>query len=640
MAEDFSIPGVFSQKKRDGTPYDPVGKIAGIGAILGILAGVYGLIFANSGNTLFHLFGTTFASPIMFLILGAGLLLQSIGSRELRIKLGTSFPQIGMIAAIVAFLYLPYTVMAAGWGISLYESSVLYSAAITGFFIIFWQLYNTIFSDATESWIGLLSAILNGFFFPVLAFGVVFGNAVVIAAYLMLILGQFFVLLFWWSPLEGIREYARSPEKAKFAFGLTGVITFALGGVAVFANIAITEWGLLWYPFGSLLVWNGPFVAAFSAALLFWVMQGPRLGKKTLKDANLTGDMISGGVKYFAAFLAAVGIYSAIQFAALPEAALVWGLVMTWCTSGAMFLVGAIYVGRTDIVTGLPLVAAAVMMSIYPSGIAVFIVLPFIAIIVTQFLLTVEMKFRGFAYLSQPVLSVIATITFSLLFLVFMIGGFGSGPAGIWPTNRWFNVTLFTEFPSAVQAATVFALPMAVLILRNVTVVGFSHGRDSSNKDVISGITLLFAFLIPIIAAAFKGIAHQALTAASIMLALYAISFVLLLSLNLGLAGHVEDTGNAFEGMFIRMTAIAGMVLGGIVALIVMGTFSSFETTATQMADVITILVVLIAGLEVLLSIGWVLAGVRLGMLKSGFRFTRVEEQVVPVTAEYETPIQ
>jgi len=124
------------------------------------------------------------------------------------------------------------------------------------------------------------------------------------------------------------------------------------------------------------------------------------------------------------------------------------------------------------------------------------------------------------------------------------------------------------------------------------------------------------------------------------MLALYAISFVLLLSLNLGLAGHVEDNGNAFEGMFIRMTAIAGMVLGGIVALIVMGTFSSFETTATQMADVITILVILIAGLEVLLTIGWVLAGVRLGMLKSGFRLTRVEDQVAPVAIEHEAPVQ
>ena len=113
-----------------------------------------------------------------------------------------------------------------------------------------------------------------------------------------------------------------------------------------------------------------------------------------------------------------------------------------------------------------------------------------------------------------------------------------------------------------------------------------------------------------------------------------------MLSLNLGLAGHVEDAEYAFEGMFIRMTAIAGIVIGGIVALIVFGTFSSFETTALEMAGVITLLVVLIVSLEILLSIGWILAGVRLGMLKAGFKFTRVQDEVVPVATEYETPVQ
>ncbi|MDF1539602.1 MAG: hypothetical protein P1Q69_11945 [Candidatus Thorarchaeota archaeon] len=637
MAEDFTIPGVFSQKKRDGTSYDPVGKLSGIGAILGILAGVYGLIFASSTNTLFHLGGTTLGDPIIFLILGAGLLIQSFGSRELRIKLGSSFPQIGLIAAIVAILYYPYLIVTAGWGLSLYESLVMYSAALTAFFVIFWQIYQTIFADATQSWIGLLATICNGFFFPILVLGIVFGNTIVSGAFLLLILGQFFVLLFWWSPLDSIREYARSPDRAKFAFGLTGVLTFGLGGIAVVSHIYVAEWGLMWIPFGSM---NAVYALSFTAALLLWVMQGPRLGKKTLADANLTGDMTSGGLKYFAAFLAAVGIYGTIQWTTFLLAAMAWGIVITWSIAGVLFIIGAVYMGRTDIITGLPLVATAVMISIHPLSIAIFVVLPFSAIIVSQLFLMVEIKIRGFGYYSQPLLSMLTTIVFSLIFLVFMIGGFGSGPAGIWPTNKWFNVTLFAEFPSAAQAATIFILPMAALILRNVSVVGFSHGRESSNKDVISGLTVLFAFLIPIVAAAYKGVAHQALTAAAILLALYAISFVTLLSLNLGLAGHVEDAGHAFEGMFIRMTAIVGMILGGMIALIVFGTFSSFETTALEMAGVITLLVVLIVGLEILLSIGWLLAGVRLGMLKAGFKFTRVTDEVAPVATEFETPVQ
>ncbi len=393
----------------------------------------------------------------------------------------------------------------------------------------------------------------------------------------------------------------------------------------------------MWIPFGSM---NTVYVMSFAMALLFWVMQGPRLGKKTLADANLTGDMISGGVKYFTAFLAAVGIYAAIEWTTNAVAADTWGIVITWSIAGVLFLIGAVHIGRTDIITGLPLVATAIMISVHPMSIASFVIVPFFAIIMSQILLMFELKIRGFGYYSQPILSVIVTMVFSIIFLLFMVGGFGSGPAGIWPTNRWYNVTLFPEFPSAVQAATIFILPMLALIIRNVAVVGFSHGRESSNKDVISGITLLFAFLIPIVALAYKGISHEALTAAAILLALYAISFVLMLSLNLGLAGFVEDSGHAFEGMFIRMSAIAGMVLGGIIALIVFGTFSSFQTTALEMAGVITLMVVLIAGLEILLSIGWLMAGVRLGMVKAGFRFTRVKDEVIPKATEYETAVQ
>jgi hypothetical protein len=267
-----------------------------------------------------------------------------------------------------------------------------------------------------------------------------------------------------------------------------------------------------------------------------------------------------------------------------------------------------------------------------------FVTIPFIAILMTQFLLMIETKIRGFTYYSQPILTVISTIGFSILFMLFMLGSFGSGPAALWPVNRWFNVALFPNFPSAIQAGTVLALPLLALIARNTTVVGYSHGRATSNADVVSGITMLFAFLIPMIAAAFKGIAHQALTAASIMLALYAISFVLVLSVNLGLAGDVEDTGNPIEGMILRMTAIVGIAIGAIIALYAISVFSAFPT-ALEAASVITLLVILISSLEILLTIGWLAAGLRLGMFSAGFKFTRVDKAAL-AEPEYAAPIQ
>ncbi len=378
-------------------------------------------------------------------------------------------------------------------------------------------------------------------------------------------------------------------------------------------------------------------------------LQGPRLGKIELKAAGISNDLISGGMKYFAAFLAAVGIYGASQSGTLYDAvvqsgsvyietAAGWALVLTWCTSGVLFLIGAIYVSRTDVITGLPLIIAAVMMSVHPMVLAEFVIIPFAAILITQVFIMVETKIRGFTYYSQPVLTVISTIGFSVLFILFMLGAFGSGPAALWPVNRWFNVALFPNFPSAVQAATVLVLPLLVLIVRNTTVVGYAHGRGRSNTNVVSGITMLFAFLIPVIASAFKGIAHQALTAASIMLALYAISFILVLSVNLNLAGDVEDTGNPIEGMVLRMSAIVGIAIGAVIALYAISVFSAFPT-ALQAASVITWLVILITSLEILLSIGWLLAGVRLGMIKSGFRFARAEKALV-AEPEYVEPLQ
>ncbi len=54
MAEDFSIAGVFSQRSRDGSPYDPIGKLAGLGGLLGLAAGIFGIFF-GAGTPLIRL---------------------------------------------------------------------------------------------------------------------------------------------------------------------------------------------------------------------------------------------------------------------------------------------------------------------------------------------------------------------------------------------------------------------------------------------------------------------------------------------------------------------------------------------------------------------------------------------------------
>ncbi len=624
MTEDFSISGIFSQKKKDGSKYDPVGKLAGLGGLLGVIAGIYGLIFSNT-ETIFQIQGENPSSGLVLLLLGIGLLLQSIGGGQLRIKIGSAYSQVGLIGALVGLAYYPFLIISSGWTLAQYNDFVTISAFLTALFIILWQMFCVIFPDSTNRWLGVITGLLNGLFFPLFAIGHVYGSGITMLAFLMLIMGQLCVLIFWWSPLELVREYARSPEKAKFSFGLSGLLTFLVGAVALFANVQQTSQGAIWYPFSAPFDWNFPLVLAFTTALLFWVLQGPRLGKKELRAAHISEDIIQGGKKYFPAFLLAIGILGLLQAATgLPGAAESNALFIVWAISGTMFMVGASYLGRADVVTGLPLVLSSIMLSIHPAVIAEFVIIPFVAVIITQGLLMVETKIRGFTYYSQPFLTVITTIAFSLIFLAFILGLFGSGPASLWPTNKWFNVALFPQFDMATQAATIFVLPLAALITRNVAAVGFGHKTGRTN-DVISGITMLFVFIIPAIAAAFKGVTHQALTAAAIMLALYIITFVLVLSLNLNLAGEIEDAGHTLTGTFLRITVIVSLILGVAISIFVMGSFTSTATTALQMASAITGLVILITGLEILMTIGWVIAGVRLGFFTSGFRFTKPE---------------
>ena len=142
---------------------------------------------------------------------------------------------------------------------------------------------------------------------------------------------------------------------------------------------------------------------------------------------------------------------------------------------------------------------------------------------------------------------------------------------------------------------------------------------------MIGVMTLLFALLTVLIAGNFD-ITHQALTAAAIVFMLYTISFVLVLSLNLNLGSHVLAQGHALEGNLLRVSAAYGMFFGAIVAIVAFSTFSVLNPDATSISFAITLMISLIVSLEILQLIGWMSAGIRLGLVRGGFKFSRIEK--------------
>ncbi|TFG11298.1 hypothetical protein EU537_12730 [Candidatus Thorarchaeota archaeon] len=582
-----------------------------------------------------------FISAAFMGLMGISTLIQVISSTRLRNQLSSNYPRIGWLPAVLGILvaiYILSSVFTIGSPASI-ANYVFYSAFLASFFVITWQLWSVVFTDASEGWKGFFAGILNGFAFPALAIGHAISPIVVYLAYIALIGGQVFSALYWWSPLANTRAYARSTDKGKFAFGLTGFLTSLVGAVAVFVGpLQSTGDVQVWIPWSVYTetgyVTDPTLVWGFCASLLFWVMLGPRLGKKEIKATVVSEDIVTGGKKYIMAFFAAlglIGVYLAptlgfeIEMAGFAIQG--FNLFIIWAPAAVLFMMGAIYAGRTDVVTGLPLVLAAIFILVHPVVLANFVIIAYIILIVTQALLMIETKVRGLTYFQQGTLSVIATLASSAMFVMIILGVLGSGPPALWPTNFWFNVELFAGIPLAVQAPVILVLPMLALLVRNVAIVGYAHGRGISGGDVLSGLSMLFALLIPIVAQAFKGITHMALTAAAIMLALYAISFALVLSVNLSLAENVEDTGNPIEGMLIRLTTIAGIVFGALIAVYVLATFSGFPS-ALQVSGAITWLVILVTGLEILNFIGWLSAGARLGMLRSGFKFMKHEDLV------------
>ena len=128
------------------------------------------------------------------------------------------------------------------------------------------------------------------------------------------------------------------------------------------------------------------------------------------------------------------------------------------------------------------------------------------------------------------------------------------------------------------------------------------------------GVSVMFAFLVPVIAGN-DTVPHEASTGAALLLALYSVSVVLIMSLNMNLANDVEDQGHGFEGSLIKVSTIAGLLAAAGVIILVLAVFAGMPT-ASEIAFMISIMVIFVVGNETLSIIGWLVAGVRLGMMK------------------------
>ncbi|MFW9967853.1 MAG: hypothetical protein ACFFEA_11940, partial [Candidatus Thorarchaeota archaeon] len=570
-------------------------------------------------------------------LLVAGLLLQGLGSSRLRQQLESNFPYV-IYGAFVIGAFLIYSILVgsvqAGSYVSRQANFMSGLAIQIALFAIFWQLLSVMYTDTSKSWFGFLAGLMNGFFIPFVALGQIMGGGIIYIGYIFLLVGQFSTFLYWWSPNGSIREFARTPNKAKFAFGLSGFLTFVIGASAVFIGpLTSIDEVSVWRPWSTLnpiqdnvFVTSPALVFALCTSMIFWIMLAPRLGAKELQLAHVGEDIIRGGVKWFMVSLAALGVITSAQAGTLLAGAEDFGLWVAITPAAVMFLMGALYAATTDIITGIPLAITSIFIMVHPFAIADFVIIPWIIVIITQGFLMIETFVRGFTSYSQGSLSVFLSILTSIIFIMFLLGGFGRGPAAIWPTNNWFNIRLFTGIPEAIQSPTVVALPALALLMRNVSLAGYSHGRGYTGGQMLMSISVIFALMIPMIAFN-EDINHVASTAAAVLLALYAISFVLVLSLNLNLSSEVEDKGHRFEGQFIRVSSMIGIALGAMVSLIVISSFAGFPSPL-EVAFVIRLLVTLVVGLEILCIMSWLVAGVRLGMLREGFSFTRVEHKL------------
>jgi hypothetical protein len=635
MAQLSSLRSVISDTSESGA----VGRLAGFGSIFGIIAAALGLI---SGVTLVPVpslaweqtsilpFAWELGGSAMFPTLMAGfmglmavsILLQLRGSKGLSEKLGSGMTNIGWISFILAALiavYVPtqYPVLFDDSQIPGFMTTLYLMGT---FFVLAWQIGAVIYTDSSKTWVGFLAGMFNALFIPVLALGQALSPLLIYAAYGILLIGQLMALLFWWSPFDTIREYARSPEKAKFAFGLTGVLTFVIGFLAVlFGPLSQAQGVTIWSPWSTMqnpstFQTNPALIFALLAMMVYWIMLAPRLGARELKAAAIGEDIVKGGSKALMFLLVIIGLLAANLGSSYVEGVGSWGFFLVIGPAGVMFIMGALYAAKTDIITGIPLVFTSVFLMVHPFTLSGFIIYPWLIIIITQFFLMIESWWRGFTGFSQTALTVIISLVGAIAIILFMLGGFGSGPLALWPTNRWFNITLIPGVPAAIQGPSIIVLPLLVLLLRNVSLAGYSYGRGYATGGVLMGASIMFAFMIPVIAGNVS-VSHEANTGAALLLALYSISVVLVLSLNLNLANDVEDEGHGFEGSLIKVSTLAGLIAAGVVVILVLIVFAGIPTP-NQIAMMVSIMVTFVVSTEILSIIGWFVAGLRLGMLK------------------------
>jgi len=627
-----------------------ISKIAGIGGFFGIAAAGLGILSATPLLPIPSIGALTLKNPIYYwtstafvALLVISLFVQLIGSGSLRRRLESGYPNVLLLAFLVG-LPLVVLIPVGGelWNLPRQVVDYVVNLATLGsIFAILWQLWSIVYVDSTKTYTGLLAGILNAFWIPVLAIGMGLHNfsianpsvasfAVVVttAAYAMLLIGQLMVVKFWWAPITSVREFGRSSDTAKFAFGITGLLTFIVGTAAIFfgaftlAGTASTE---VWRPWSTMadattFVTDPAFVYALCLSMMFWIMLAPRLGARELRAAHIGADVIKGSNKWLMLVFSALGVFAAGQAGTMVATVSPnYALFLVVCPAAVIFFMGSIYASKTDVIVGLPLMVAAASIMVHPHVLSGFIVIPWIAVIITQGLLMIETKIRGFTSFSQGFLTVVVSIISSITFAMFMIGGTGSGPDALWPTHRWFNIGMFTGIDYYVQAATILMLPMLMLLIKNVVLVGYAHRKEAGLVGMLGGFSLIFALTIPMTSLA-VGVVHMANTAAAMMWAYYAITFMLVLSLVLSLAREVENAGHEMEGHLMRTIALMGVLLGAVTAIIVLGVFSVFPNIF-EIATVLALLVVLVVGLEILFTISWFIAGFRLGMLKDGFRY-------------------
>ncbi|MBD3407166.1 MAG: hypothetical protein GF411_13690 [Candidatus Lokiarchaeota archaeon] len=647
MAE---IRSLLTQTTTDGKKIEPMAKLSSFGSIIGLIAGVIGLIAGGVAllplSNVASIYSSNINDPgysilsLAFVgLLAVSLLLQTYGSKEIREKTGASLAQVNWLTLLFALL-LVINILGAPEATSPQQLETLVGnlALYTSMFLIFWQIGVTFYVDTSKTWIGTIAGVLNALVFPIMALGVVLGPGLYYASYIILIAGQFMGFLYYRSPTGAFREYARSPEKAKFAFGLVGFLSVLIGTAAVLIGpiAEIVEDGydpaFVWRPWGAMsssnvLPFTNPaLVQAFLMMLMTWIFLAPRLGAKELKKVDIGDDIVKGGLKALMILMAFVGILFAGQAGTAIQGAVEGSLFfMTISGPAILFFMGALYVSTTDVITGLPLVVASIFMLLSPHTLLLTVLIPWAFVVLSQFVLMIETRVRGLTAFSVPWATVVVSSLASLALIIILLGMLGVGPPAIWPTNLWYNMELIPGIPVWVQAPTILIFPLIAIVIRNLTLSGFAHKGGYGATDTLGGLTVLFVLLIPTIAGN-DDLSHMALTAASIMFALYALTLVIVLSLNLNIAGEVEEKGHKMEGGILRMTAIVGIAAGALVAIVALAVFSGFPSSQ-QVAIVITLLVTLVVSLEILSIIGWIIGGIRLGFLKEGWKFERNPEQ-------------